>query len=80
MKEAGKKLAEEHWGYVEKLLSEHHQEDGLVEMIGFHYMSAMEHGFKHGVEYVAKPAYIDSTYINSNINPKNIAGCSKIER
>ena len=49
------KLAEDHWSYIKALL--HHSltermytAEEVVEMIGFHYITAMEHGYKHGKE------------------------------
>ena len=43
-----KKLAQEHWNYVEELLHTHGESDDVIEKIGFHYKSAMIHGVKHG--------------------------------
>lgn len=43
-------LAEEHWKYVESLLKAHGEEDELIEQIGFHYISAFIHGYKHAME------------------------------
>jgi hypothetical protein len=41
-------LIESHWEYIEALLTAHGVKE--IEIIKFHYMSAFEHGFKHGVE------------------------------
>ena len=49
--EESKKLAEEHWSYIEALLLAHGEKD-ILEVIGFHYKSAFIHGFKHGVEFI----------------------------
>lgn len=40
-------LADEHWDYIRSVLELHGRED--LEEIGFHYKSAMIHGYKHGV-------------------------------
>lgn len=40
-----KKLAEEHWKYVESVMLQQ------LEVIGKMYRDAMIHGFKHGIEY-----------------------------
>ena len=51
-----KKKADEHWAYVKMVINLHEQADcdvdinRVVEMIGFHYKTAMEHGWKHGME------------------------------
>jgi len=45
-----KKLAEEHWSYISKLLLTHGESMHNVDKIGFHYKSAMYHGIKHGCE------------------------------
>ena len=44
------KLVEDHWGYVEQVLLAHGEAEDVVCKIGFHYKSAMEHGYKHGIE------------------------------
>ena len=46
-----KKQAHEHWRYIESVLFAHGTDETTVELVGFHYRTAMEHGFKHGVEY-----------------------------
>ena len=46
-----KELAKLHWGYVEEVLRLHNEQEDIVEKCGFHYQEAMQHGFKHGVEY-----------------------------
>lgn len=40
-------LAEDHWKYIERLLEMHGEDDEVVDKIGFHYVSAFVHGFKH---------------------------------
>lgn len=43
-------LAEEHWNYVKDLLGIHGEKSKIIDKIGFHYVTAFEHGYKHGVE------------------------------
>lgn len=45
-----KKLAEEHWKYVEELLRTHGQSEEMIKIVKFHYVSAMVHGVGHGYE------------------------------
>ena len=44
-------LAAAHWKYVDSLLAVHGLNERTRAAIGFHYISAMVHGFKHGVEF-----------------------------
>ena len=46
-----KKLANDHWKYIEGVLATHNENYLVIEKIKFHYISALIHGFKHGVEY-----------------------------
>jgi len=58
--EDGKRLAEEHWGYVEgliELILKGEQKavfsvskEYLMELLKFQYIEAFIHGYKHGVE------------------------------
>lgn len=41
-------LATAHWQYIETLLIAHGENARVIELIGFHYQSAMIHGYKHG--------------------------------
>ena len=41
-------LAGRHWEYIESLLEQHGIEETNLEGIGFHYVTAFVHGFKHG--------------------------------
>ena len=50
----GKQLAEAHWEYIEKLMKQHGEEQTTIDLIGFHYKTAMIHGYKHGKEDVKK--------------------------
>jgi len=43
-----KELAEAHWKYIESLLLTHGESLDTVSKIGFHYTTAMIHGYKHG--------------------------------
>lgn len=45
-----KALVDAHWRYVENLLRTHGEPDASLNKIGFHYKSAMLHGYKHGME------------------------------
>jgi len=36
--------------YVEELLRLHGEDEIIIEKIGFHYKTAMRHGYKHGKE------------------------------
>ncbi len=42
-----KKLAEEHWDYVSKVLKTHGEDEKTIAKIGFHYKTAFVHGAKH---------------------------------
>ena len=44
-------LAKAHWAYVESVLIAHGVPIEIIDQCGFHYKTAMVHGFKHGVEY-----------------------------
>lgn len=44
-----KNLADAHWSYVKELI-EQHDSEADIETIGFHYTTAMIHGYKHGME------------------------------
>lgn len=59
-------LAAAHWKYVEGLLELHRVDVGDIEIIGWHYRSAMVHGFKHGVEAAKEKALI---LRNTNAHP-----------
>lgn len=46
-----KKLAEEHWNYIEELLKTHNQYDSEEsEVYKFHYISAFVHGYRHAMQ------------------------------
>lgn len=47
-----KEEAEAHWSYVQAMLMTHGLSDELISVCGWHYRTAMIHGFKHGVEWV----------------------------
>jgi hypothetical protein len=44
-------LAEAHWKYVNSVLLLHGVTEREADIIGYHYRSAMIHGFKHGFDY-----------------------------
>ncbi len=46
----GWKLAEEHWRYVKGVLEVAGRSGEQLEEIEYHYLTAFEHGFKHGQE------------------------------
>ena len=46
----GRKLADEHWSYIERVLREHSVHTLTIKTVKFHYISAFIHGYKHGVE------------------------------
>jgi hypothetical protein len=48
---AGRDLTKAHWKYIKKLLTMNGIPKDILEIVEFHYNTAMEHGFKHGVEY-----------------------------
>lgn len=43
-------MSEDHWSYVEKVLRAHGENEDVIKKCGFHYKTAFDHGFKHGVE------------------------------
>jgi len=43
-----KELADQHWKYIKNLLLIHKVESPELITIGFHYKSALIHGYKHG--------------------------------
>lgn len=48
--EQAKLLTEQHWKYIHSLLTIHDIDDSTIEVVEFHYKSAMYHGIKHGCE------------------------------
>lgn len=49
--EIAHKLASDHWSYIEALMITYKFPQEVIEPAGFHYKTAMIHGFKHGYEY-----------------------------
>ncbi len=47
-------LVEAHWSYVRDLLLIHQISSNEIDQIGFHYTTAMVHGYKHGWEDAKK--------------------------
>ena len=47
-------LANANWAYVESVLNAHGVDDETIEQCGFHYKTAMVHGFKHGIESLSE--------------------------
>lgn len=50
--EHAKRIAEEHWSYVRKVIEEANPyfSDVVMGLIEFHYVTAMTHGYGHGAE------------------------------
>jgi len=44
-----KKLAEDHWAYLSGILRSHGEKESTITLAGIHYITAMIHGYKHGV-------------------------------
>lgn len=42
--------AEEHWAYVECVLKTHGESDYVIQKCGYHFRTAMIHGYKHGYQ------------------------------
>jgi hypothetical protein len=42
--------AEKHWRYVKSVIEKHNKnlDSETIDIIGFHYIAAMVHGYKHG--------------------------------
>lgn len=47
-------LAEAHWKYVKELLTVQSVGNPMIDIIGFHYRTAMIHGYKHGFDDTKK--------------------------
>ena len=45
-----KETALDHWEYVKSVLEAHGEDADVIEKCGFHYKTAFEHGWKHGIE------------------------------
>lgn len=43
-------LVNKHWSYVEQTLKMHGEDEDIIRIVGFHYKTAMLHGYKHGIE------------------------------
>lgn len=43
-------LVEEHWAYLRQVLELEGRAPQIIELVGFHYRTAMAHGHKHGWE------------------------------
>lgn len=53
-----KQLIAEHWSYVEGMLVAHNVSPSDLRVAGFHYRSAMLHGWKHAKEDSGEPIFI----------------------
>lgn len=50
-KERADKLVNDHWEYVESILTIFHEwDENFIKHIELHYRTAMLHGYKHGIE------------------------------
>ena len=49
-------LAKEHWNYIQQVIinSESNINPRLINVIGFHYITAFKHGYKHAKEEYEK--------------------------
>lgn len=45
-----KKLAEDHWSYIEGILIAHDQDMPILKICHYHYVTAFVHGYKHAIE------------------------------
>ena len=45
-----KRLIDNHWAYIEKLLKAQGEDKKTIKKIKFHYKTAFEHGWKHHKE------------------------------
>ena len=43
------KLIDDHWDYVKSVLDHAHMDADEMDNIEFHYKTAFEHGWKHGM-------------------------------
>ena len=57
-----KELAEAHWNYIKAVLTNHKMTPDEIDRIGFHYRTAMIHGYKHGwvdaMDELGKPLFM----------------------
>ncbi len=44
------RLADDHWAYIESLLTMHGETEDIIQKVGWHYKTAFIHGFKHAME------------------------------
>ena len=44
------KMINDHWAYIDDLLQSHCIQTDIIELCEFHYKTAFEHGYKHGIE------------------------------
>jgi hypothetical protein len=51
-KTVSKELSKAHWDYIEGLLLAHGISESVVDTVAYHYTTAFQHGFEHGVEYM----------------------------
>ena len=61
--------AEKHWQYVKSVIEQHNKnlDAETIDIIGFHYVTAMVHGYKHGYNNTMQDNKIDLNN-SENIN------------
>lgn len=70
MEDKGTELGEAHWTYIEQLLKVHGEDEKTIEKIKFHYIQAMKHGYKHGLNGHAQEGFkYDNEMLKPNISP-----------
>lgn len=47
---SAKQIADEHWDFIKQLLETHGENPEIIQKIGFHYKTALIHGYGHGKE------------------------------
>jgi len=73
-KSHAKELASQHWSYVSNVVSLHQSPDTdnrEITIAEFHYKTATEHGFKHGVEWLIEMIKANGVeWLQSQMNEK----------
>ena len=68
-------LANDHWAYIEELLTAHGEDVEKVSVAEFHYKEAFKHGYKHCWEDMYIPGqikFVDNPYeLSSNSYTKS---------
>jgi hypothetical protein len=63
--------AEKHWQYVKSVIEQHNKnlDAETIDIIGFHYVTAMVHGYKHGYNDTMQDNKIDLSTGEINLIP-----------